>query len=281
MSLSIEPIGPAIGAVVHGVDLSKELDNATFNGIYDAFNKYSVLLLPDQHISPEQQVAFSSRFGELEEHVLREDLLDGQPEIYILTNKTKNGKRLGRPKAGWYWHTDLSYQTNPSKASFMYALEVPTMGGDTMFASTAAAYDALSEPMKAMIGGLTAEHDFRHARETFAKHYGAAPISEEVFAARPPVVHPMTRTHPETGRKSIYVNEGFTSKIMELEREESLALLAFLYRHSTRPEYVYRHNWTTNDFVMWDNRVTMHCALGDYTEDRYMHRTTISGDVIE
>ena len=281
MSLSVQPISPTIGAVVTGVDLSGQLDNETFDGLYDAFNRHAILLLPDQHPSPEQHIAFSRRFGELEEHVLREDLLEGHPEIYVLSNMTRDGKRVGRPKAGWYWHTDLSYQKNPSKASFMHALEVPSVGGDTMFASTAAAYEALSDPIKALLEGLTAEHDFRHARETFAKHYGAAPISEEAFKARPPVVHPVVRSHPETGRKSIYVNPGFTTRILELEREESLALLDFLYRHCTRPEFVYRHRWSRYDFVMWDNRVTMHCALGDYTEDRYMHRTTISGDVIE
>jgi taurine dioxygenase len=280
MALEIQKISPTVGAIVSGVDLSKPLDNATFDTLYDAFNRYSVLRLPDQHLTPEQHVRFSRRFGELEHHVLKEDLLEGQPEIYILSNKMKDGQRVGRPNAGWYWHTDLSYQKSPSKASFMHALEIPSIGGDTAFASTAAAYDALSKPMKNMLAGLTAEHSFRHAYETFSKRW-APPISEEAFAARPPVVHPVVRTHPETGRKSIYVNEGFTTRIMELEHEESKALLTFLYQHCTRLEFTYRHRWVVNDFVMWDNRVTMHCALGDYDEDRYMHRTTISGDVIQ
>lgn len=280
MPIEIQRISPTIGAVVSGVDLAEPLANETFNALYDAFNEHSVLRLPNQTLSVAQHVAFSRRFGELEQHVLKEDLLDGHPEIYILSNKVKDGKRVGRAKAGWYWHTDLSYQTNPSKASFMHALEIPSMGGDTMFASTAAAYEALSEPIKQLLEGLTAEHDFRHAYETFSKRW-APLISEEAFRARPPVVHPVVRTHPETGRKSIYVNEGFTTRILEVSHDESAALLDFLYRHMTRPEFVYRHQWSVNDFVMWDNRVTMHCALGDYDEDRYMHRTTISGDVIK
>ena len=279
MAISVTKISPTIGAVVSGVDLSQPLDNETFNDLYEAFNRHSVLLLPDQKLSPDQHVAFSRRFGELEEHVLREDLLEGHPEIYILSNKYKDGVRVGRANAGWYWHTDLSYQTNPSKASFMHALEIPSIGGDTSFVSTAAAYAALSEPMTQMLAGLTAEHSFRNGYEKFSKRW-ADPISEEAFAARPPVVHPVIRTHPETGRKSIYVNEGFTTRIMELTHEESEALLAFLYKHCTRPEFMYRHRWSGNDFVMWDNRVTMHHALGDYDEDRYMHRTTISGDVV-
>lgn len=280
MEITVRKVSPTIGAVVSGVDLSQPLTNETFDRLYDLFNEHSVLCLPGQTLSVEQHVAFSRRFGELEQHVLKEDLLEGHPEIYILSNKMRDGQRVGRAKAGWYWHTDLSYQKNPSKASFMHALEIPSMGGDTMFASTAAAYDALSQPMKDMLDGLTAEHDFRHGYETFSKRW-APPISEEAFKARPPVVHPVVRTHPETGRKSIYVNEGFTTKIMELEHEESAAVLQFLHRHATRPEFVYRHRWSVNDFVMWDNRVTMHCALGDYEEDRYMHRTTISGDVIQ
>ncbi|MEK9672546.1 MAG: TauD/TfdA family dioxygenase [Rhodospirillaceae bacterium] len=282
MAFSLEPVTPALGAVVHGVDLSKKLDNSTFSGIWDAFNKHSVLVFPDQHITPEQHIAFSSRFGELMEHVLREDLLEGHPEIYIISNKKKpDGGRLGRPEAGWYWHTDLSYENTPSVASHMYALEVPSSGGDTMFASSAAAYDGLSEPMKKLVDGLTAEHDFRHAYDTFIKPRGGAPISDAVFEARPPVVHPMVRTHPDTGRRSLYVNEGFTRKIMGMHRDESRALLDFLYRHSTRSEYVLRHRWSQYDFVMWDNRGTQHCALGDYNEDRLMYRTTMAGDIIE
>lgn len=274
MSIKVNPISPAIGAVVEGVNLGAPLDNETFSTLYDAFNRYSVLLLPDQQISPEQHVTFSRRFGDLEKHVLKEDLLPGTPEVYVLSNKG-----FGRAKAGWFWHTDLSYQKVPSKASFLYGREVPSMGGDTMFASTAAAYDALSDTMKAFLETLSAEHDFRQGYEKFSKRW-ADPISEEAFKARPPVVHPLIRTHPETGRKAIYVNEGYTTRILELGWDESEALLGFLCRHCARADFVYRHRWNANDFVMWDNRVTIHQALGDYDEPRYMHRTTISGDIV-
>ncbi|MEZ5909255.1 MAG: TauD/TfdA family dioxygenase [Hyphomicrobiaceae bacterium] len=275
MTIHVKPISSAIGAVIEGVDLAQPLDNETFNTLYDAFNRHSVLLLRNQSMSPEQHVAFSRRFGELEQHVLKSDLLPGLPEVYVLSNKG-----FGRAKAGWFWHTDLSYQKIPSKASFLHGLEIPSMGGDTMFASTAAAYDALSDKMKAFLDTLTAEHDFRQGYEKYSKRW-AAPIPEEAFKARPPVIHPVVRTHPETGRKSLYVNEGYTTRIMELSHEESEALLNFLFRHSTRAEFVYRHHWSARDLVMWDNRATIHQALSDYNEPRYMHRTTISGDIVE
>ena len=275
MTVHVRPISAAIGAVVGGVDLSRTLDNETFSTIYDAFSRHSVLLLRDQDITPEQLVAYSRRFGDLEQHVLKSDLLPGHPEVYVLSNKG-----FGRAKAGWFWHTDLSYQQVPSKASFLYGIEIPSMGGDTMFASTAAAYDALSDRMKQILEGLTAEHDFRQGSETFSKHW-AAPIPEDAFKARPPVVHPVIRTHPETGRKSIYVNEGYTTRIQELSREESEALLQFLFRHCQRAEFVYRHRWQPRDLVMWDNRATIHQALSDYAEPRYMHRTTLIGPVLD
>lgn len=274
----IQPLSPAIGARVTGVDLAGSLDNSTFSALFDAFNRHSVLVFPDQEITPEQHIAFSRRFGPLEKHVLAENLLDGYPELYVLSNVREQGKPKGRAKAGWFWHSDLSYQEIPSVGSVLYAIEVPEVGGDTMFASGFAAYDALSDTMKTLLADLRAEHDFRQGYEKYSSRW-AEPMPEESFAARPPVEHPVIRSHPETGRKSIYVNPGYTTRIVGMTPEESEALLGFLHAHCTRPEFVYRHRWQAGDVLMWDNRSSMHHAIGDYGDARrYMHRTTISGE---
>ncbi|MBI08666.1 MAG: taurine dioxygenase [Rhodospirillaceae bacterium] len=277
MTLSLRQMTPSLGAEITGVDVAN-LDNQEFDAIYDSFNQHSVVVIRDQNITPEQHADFSRRFGKLMVHVLKDDLLEGQPEIYRLSNKIENGVPQGRPNAGQYWHSDLTYEEVPSKGSVMYAMEVPDAGGDTLFAHTAASYDALSEPMKAFLSDKTAIHDFRHAYETFSKRIpGTMPISEEVFAARPPVEHPVIRIHPETQRQCLFVNPGFTVRIKELSYDESDAILGYLYGHMVKPQFFYRHNWRANDLVLWDNRSLMHCAVGDYGPEktRHMHRTTI------
>lgn len=277
MTPTIERMSPAIGARVTGVDLAQPLDNETFSAIFDAFNRYSLLVVPEQRITPEQQVEFSRRFGRLEAHVLADNLLSGLPEIYVVSNVVEGGKAQGRAKAGWFWHTDLSYQAEPALGSFLYALEVPECGGDTMFASTAAAYDALSDTMKSLLADLRAVHDFRQGYQKYSSRW-AEPMPESAFAARPPVEHPIVGVHPETGRKLVYVNPGYTSHVAGMTHEESDAVLGFLFAHCTRPEFVYRHRWRVGDLVMWDNRATMHHAIGDYGDARrHMHRTTIMG----
>lgn len=274
--MTLRQMTPSLGAEITGVDIAN-LDNQEFDAIYESFNKHSVVVIRDQDITPEQHAAFSRRFGKLMVHVLKEDLLEDSPEIYRLSNKVEDGVPQGRPNAGQYWHSDLTYEEVPSKGSIMYALEVPDAGGDTMFSHTAAAHEALSEPMQEFLEGKTAIHDFRHAYETFSKRIpGTAPISEEIFAARPPVEHPVVRTHPENGRKCLFVNPGFTVRIKDLAYDESDAILAYLYAHMVKPQFFYRHNWQPHDVVLWDNRSLMHCAIGDYgAQTRHMHRTTI------
>ncbi len=277
MTMHCRQMTPALGAEITGVDIT-DLDNQTFDAIYESFNKHSVVVIRDQHLTPEQHVAFSRRFGKLMIHVLKDELLEEHPEIYKLSNVVKDGKAQGRPNAGQYWHSDLTYEETPSKGSVMHALEVPESGGDTMFSHTAAAYEGLSDAMKAFLEEKTAIHEFRHAYEKFTKRIpGTVPIPEEAFAARPPVEHPVIRTHPETGRKCLFVNPGFTVRIKELSFDESDAVLEHLYRHMTKPQYFYRHSWQTRDVVLWDNRSLMHCAVGDYAPEqrRHMHRTTI------
>jgi taurine dioxygenase len=278
--MRVERAGRALGARVHGVNLGAGLDESTFSMVHEALNEHSVLVFPEQQVEPAAQVEFSARFGTLIQHVLKENLLPGMPEMYVLTNMTSQNEVKPRPYAGSYWHTDLSYEKDPAFGSVMYAVEVPQVGGDTMFCSMGEAYDALSPQMRVLLDDLTATHSFENAYENFTKKVpGTAPISREIFDSRPPVVHPMVHRHPESGRKCLYVNPGFTMCINELPPAESDAILKFLYEHCTSPQFVYRHSWTRNDVVMWDNRATMHKAIADYTSEdsRYMRRTTISG----
>lgn len=271
----IRPITSILGAEVCNVDLSKPLSNSAFDAIHDAFNRHSVLVFHDQELTPEQHVAFSRRFGPLMVHVFAEDLLDGLPEIYRLSNVVIDGVRQGRPDAGQYWHSDLTYEERPSLGSIMYALEVPAVGGDTMFASTAHAFEQLSSVMQDMLEGLTAIHEFGHAFG--GSNTTSIGVAQETLDRRPPVEHPVVRVHAGTGRRCLFVNPGFTVKIKGMSDAESDMLLGFLYRHMTRPEWVLRHKWRKRDVVMWDNRALLHSGIGDYDAGtpRHMHRTTI------
>ncbi|MDD9876825.1 MAG: TauD/TfdA family dioxygenase [Magnetovibrio sp.] len=274
MSLEIKPITPILGAEVSGVDLSRPLSNAEFDAVHRAFVTHSLLVFRDQNLSPEAQIEFSRRFGPLMVHVLKGANLEDHPEIYRVSNVKKDGKTQGRSYAGQYWHSDLTYEPRPSLGSLLYGLEVPEFGGDTLFASTAHAFETLSPTMQAMLDGLTAEHHFAHA---FRGGANPAARKGDPLDERPPVRHPVVRTHPETGRKCVFVNEGFTVRIIELEPKESEAVLGFLCQHMTRSQVVLRHRWRTGDAVLWDNRALVHRAVDDYGDDqpRHMHRTTI------
>jgi taurine dioxygenase len=282
--MQIRPLNPGFGAEILDVDLAQDLDASTFSKIESAFNDFSVLLFRDQRITDEQHVRFSRRFGELEIHVLKEFVKPRNPELYVLSNIVENGKPLGIKDAGNYWHTDLSYTQAPSRGSIMYALEVPhdERGeplGDTQFTSTAAAYAALPEALKTRLRELKAVHRFwdRYIRER--KIAGSdVVISEERRAQTPDVVHPLVRTHPFTGRKCLYVNEGFTIGIVGLPEDEGHALLKDLFSRCAQPDLVYRHKWRAGDVVMWDNCATLHRATVDYGERRrLMQRTTLKG----
>lgn len=274
MSLTIRRLTPVLGAEVHGVDLSRPLSNAEFDAVHEAFVTHSVLIFRDQDLTAESMIDFSRRFGPLMVHVLKESLLEEHPEIYKLSNKRKNGKAEGRAYAGQYWHSDLTYEPNPSLGSLLYGIEVPEIGGDTLFASTAHAYETLSPPLQAMLETLTAEHLFAHA---FRGGINRAARDNDPLSERPPVIHPVVRPHSVTGRKSLFVNEGFTVRINDLSRAESDALLGFLFDHMTRPEVVLRHHWRAGDAVLWDNRALVHRGVNDYGDEdvRHMYRTTI------
>lgn len=279
--MTIARASRALGVTVSGIDLSQDFSDAEIAALRDAFNTHGLLLFRGQDVSPEDHVRFSRRFGELEHHVLNDALLDGLPEIYILSNLKKNGKRVGRAGAGHYWHSDLSYMEAPSLGSLLRAIEVPEVGGDTMFANLAVAYDALSAPMKSFLAGLEAEHHFAKVQSRVMSLGLNKPLTPEQLAQTPPVVHPLVRAHPETGRKSLFLSPGFTTGIVGMTPEESAALLDFLAGHAAEPRFVYRHQWQPNDVVFWDNRTLMHYAIDDYDYERdrrHMHRTTIRGE---
>jgi taurine dioxygenase len=281
-TISISKASQAVGAIVTDIDLSKDFSDAEIATLRDAFNTQGLLLFRDQDVSPEAHVAFSRRFGELEHHVLNDALLEGLPEIYILSNLKKNGKRVGRAGAGHYWHSDLSYMAQPSLGSLLRSIEVPEVGGDTMFANLAMAYDALSGSMKEFLGDLEAEHSFEKVQKLVVSLGLNKPLTPEQLAQTPPVVHPLVRDHPETGQKSLFLSPGFTTGIVGMTGAESAAILDFLADHATQPRFVYRHAWKPNDVVFWDNRTLMHYAIDDYdyeNDRRHMHRTTIRGEV--
>ncbi len=201
--------------------------------------------------------------------------------MFLISNVKDKGKPIGAIRAGQYWHSDCSYMERPTLASLLHALQIPSYGGDTLFASTARAYDELSDTMKSFLGGLRAVHDYTNAYDTFfAQFPDRPPLSEAEKAKVPPVEHPVVRTHPETGRKALFVNPGFTRRIVGMTDAESRAILDFLFAHATQPHLVYRHMWAPGDLVVWDNRATWHLAVADYDMDerRHLHRTSIAGD---
>ena len=282
MSLVIQPVSPHIGAEVIGADLRQPVGDNLFRELHQAWvDADGLLIVRDQVLTPEQQIAFSRRFGELasagDNPVIQKYALPGHPEIFRVSNKKKDGEPLGREDAGTYWHSDGTWQTHPSKASILYALEVPRVGGNTMFADLYQAWETLSPTMQKMLDGLQAFHAMANASDT---SYGRDLAANAEAAAAKSATHPLVITHPDSGRKALFVNRGYTAHIVGLARAESDALLEFLFEHSTAPELVYRHHWLKHDLVIWDNRCTAHYAIPDYKAvgDRYLHRTSVKGD---
>ncbi len=270
-----------MGAEIVGLDLARPLDDGAFAAVRQAFlDSEGVLILRDQRITPEQHIAFSRRFGPLAIHVLRQFLLEGHPEILLVSNVIENGKPIGLGDAGRYWHSDLSYVAEPSLGSLLHAREIPPEGGDTSFANLCAAYEALPADIKRRIDGKRAVHSYRKSYDVLERTSSWRPKLDAAQQAEvEAVVHPVVRTHPETGRKALFVNEGFTSRIVDLPQEESDELLNFLFAHSTEPRFIYRHHWQEHDLVFWDNRCAVHLAHGCPPHlRRHMHRTTVKGD---
>jgi len=281
MRASITSLSPIIGAEIRGVDLSEPVDDALFGELEAALNRTHLLVFRDQaRLKPAQQIAFSRRFGPLQIHVQRKFLLPGHPEILIVSNEFRNGEPIGLVDAGKYWHSDLSYMAEPSLGSLLHAQVLPKDGGDTLFVNMHAAYDALTEDVKRRIATLSAEHSYL-ARNAYQSrlHPDRPQLDATQAASVPPVVHPMVRVHPGNQQPALFVNEGFTTRILDLPQEEGDALLQRLFRHSTEPRFTYRHHWLPHDLVFWDNRSTMHLATGcPDDQPRTLYRTTVQGD---
>ncbi|TBU97246.1 taurine dioxygenase [Stutzerimonas kirkiae] len=275
------PLDAPLGAEIIGLDLGRPLGADDFARVHRAHLDHGLLVFREQRIDPEQQIAFSRRFGTLQIHVLKQFLLSGHPEVFIISNIVENGQPIGLGDAGKFWHSDLSYKEFPSLGSMLLAQELPEEGGDTLFASQQLAYESLSGELRQAIEGKRAAHSYtaRYADEVFSG-IRRPTLTEAQLAEVKAVVHPVVRSHPETGRKGLFVNENFTTHILDLPEDESRQILAELFAHSARPEFIYRHQWQPHDMLFWDNRALIHLATGCPGHlRRRMHRTTIQGDV--
>ncbi|KAF1306246.1 taurine dioxygenase [Pseudomonas sp. SG-MS2] len=279
-TFEIRPFSGAVGAEIIGLDLAKPVNAEDFSLIHHAHLEHHVLVLRDQRISPEQQIAFSRRFGQLQIHVLKQFLLKGHPEILIVSNIIENGHNIGLGDAGKFWHSDLSYKELPSLGSMLHAQELPSEGGDTLFADMHKAWDAVPQALRKQVEGRSAAHSYtaRYAETKFEGSWRPT-LSAEQLAQVQEVVHPVVRTHPENGRKALFVSEGFTTRIVGLPDDESRDVLQQLYALSVLEQNIYRHQWQAHDLVFWDNRSLIHLATGCPAHlRRKLFRTTIQGD---
>lgn len=269
--MEIRPLTAGLGAEICGADITRPSD---FKAIYEAFIRYSVVVIRDQQVAPEAHIAFARQFGPININRFFKPA-DGYPEIATVSKEPDQKEAVGES-----WHTDHSYDDVPAMGSLLHAIEVPDVGGDTLFVSMAAAYDALSEPMKTFLGGLRAVHSSRHAfgQSTAASEASQSGRLGNASLAVQDANHPVVITHPLSGRKGLYVNPGFTTHIEGLAPAESAALLEMIYAHCKQPEFQCRVRWNKGDMTLWDNRATWHKAINDYHgHRRFMHRITVEG----
>ncbi|HET6306890.1 MAG TPA: TauD/TfdA family dioxygenase [Rhodopila sp.] len=268
-TIQVKPVTPHLGAEISGVDLRQTLTNAQVNDLHTALNTHQVLFFRDQPITLDQQKALGRHFGDLHIHPNTPGP-EGHPEILPI-HADANSKRI----AGEHWHSDVSCDPEPPLGSVLYLHTIPELGGDTLFASQTAAYDALSPAFKTFLEGLTATHSGDRSYRRTNRLLGIDD-RDRVF---PQAVHPVIRTHPGSGRKALFVNETFTMRINELSEEESDAVLRFLYAHATKPAFQVRFRWQPHSIAFWDNRAVQHIAMWDYfPQVRSGSRVTIKGD---
>ena len=279
-SFDVRRLPGPFGAEVVGLDLSVPLANEDFARIHRAHLAHHVLVFRDQCITPDEHVRFSQRFGPLQIHVQRKFQLAGHPPVLVVSNIRENGQPIGLGDAGHFWHSDLSYKERPSLGSLLHAQELPSEGGDTLFADQHAAYEALPSALKARIDKMQAEHSYlARYDELRARNPWRPALTQAQIDEVRPVIHPVVRTHPETGRKALFVSEHFTTRILGLAESDSRLLLQELFAASTQPRLQYRHRWQAHDLVFWDNRSVVHLAAGTPEHlRRKLHRTTIEGD---
>lgn len=284
----IVPSGGLLGADIIGFDASTEPDAGDMALIRNSFAQYGVLCFRDQSLDEAQLVAFTHCFGETESYVLSDYSLDDHPEILIVSNIVEDGEKIGLSDAGTTWHTDMSYIPAPPAATLLYAKEVPVADdgrilGDTLFASTAAAYDALPQDLKNRLEGRQTVHSYeaKHARRAEEGKSDRKPITQAQRDSLPPVSHPVIRTHPQSGRRCIYVVAGECVGIGGIPDDEATEILEMLAKHTVEPAFHFRHKWQRGDVLIWDNCLVQHLAIHDYTlpQRRLMLRTTVKGTV--
>ncbi len=278
MAIKLRKLSYGLGAEVCNIDVAAPMSESEFGEVHRAFLDHGILLFRSQNITRDQHLQFSRRFGELDSHdAFPSDRHPQIPELMLVTNEPQPD---GTPSVSRYtgrrWHTDMSHTLEPSLGSLLRCWKIPEVGGDTLFANMTLAYDALSAGMRKLITNLNAIH-FPGGRKLDNTHADKAHAAEQRKIS-PPVAHPVVRVHPETGRKAIYLGEK-VKRFDGMTEEESKPLIEYLNRHATKPEFVYRHQWRENDIVLWDNRCTMHQALGDFDQEqrRHMERTTVLG----
>ncbi|MEZ5560640.1 MAG: taurine dioxygenase [Pseudomonadales bacterium] len=271
--MQVQKAAGALGAFVKQVSLADAAQSdALFDDVHGALLEHQVLFFRDQDISPQDYQAFARRFGQVEGHPAYPTVA-GAPDVQILESTPENPSKIE------VWHTDMTFRPAPPAITLLHGQIIPPYGGDTLWASATAAYEGLSEPLQRLVDGLYAVHDFRHGfQESLAEPGGPERLAPAI-AANPPVRHPLVRTHPETGRRALFVNALFTTHIEGLTRRESEALLTFLYRHTVTEEYTVRLSWAPKTVAIWDNRSTQHKPVNDFFPmHRKMHRITIAGD---
>lgn len=274
MSIEITRVSRAFGAVVDGLDIAGRLTESEIERLSALLVEHKVLFFRQQPLSAQAQRDFAARFGTLHVHPIY-PVLPELPEILLLDNH-----QAFLPDND-NWHTDVTFSKTPPLAGILAAKRIPSVGGDTLWSDSTAAYEALSEPMRRLLDGLTAQHSVAKSfpPERWQNDPAFKERYERAVAKHPPVTHPVVRTHPVSRRKGLFVNEGFTTHINELEPRESETLLRFLYSHVARQEFTIRWRWSVDDVAFWDNRNTQHYAVADYLpERRTMHRATVNGD---
>jgi len=271
VSIEIRPLTALVGAEIFGVDLRTPLPAEDVAAIEGALLKHLVVFFRDQDITPEQQIAFARQFGEISIPPIVPKY-GTNPELVVLDQVSPKGEGAD------VWHSDNTFMAEPPMGSILKAVELPPVGGDTCFANMYAAYEALSAPIRDLVDGLTAVHDLtRPLEKAIAAGHSTANLAE-LQKKWPPVEHPVARTHPQTGRKALYVNGNSTTRLVGLTERENETLLPFLIDHVRSPEFQCRFRWDTGSIAFWDNRSVQHYAVPDYTERRVMHRVTLLGD---
>jgi taurine dioxygenase len=269
VDLDVRPLSPTIGAEIHGVDCAADLPEAVIAAIRQIWLERLVVFFPDQQLGDDSQIAFARRFGELtESHPIEERVVE-QEEIHTIDSRKDRTN---------FWHTDITFMRRPAMASMLRSIVVPDAGGDTMWCDTRAAYEELADPLRRLCDHLSAYHYSPFYAQAVSEGRGNVWEGKRLTQLLP-ALHPVVRVHPETGRKNLFVNPGFTVALKDFPERQSAELLRLLYEHMTDPTFVVRYHWRPGTLAFWDNRATMHFGIYDYGESqRVMHRVTLRGD---